>query len=261
MDLFQAVVLGVVQGLGEFLPISSSAHLVLTPWLFGWHDPGLAFDVALHFGTLIAVVGYFWRDWIVLLREGVRGPKTKDGRMFWFLVLATVPGAAAGYLLEDYAATIFRHPILVGTMLIAMGIILYLADKLAGRAKGLYDIGLSTSLFIGISQAFAIIPGVSRSGATIAAARMAGVEREAAARFSFLLSTPIIFGAAVMQMSDISPGDLTLPFMAGVLTSAVVGWLAIKFLLVYVTRRSFNIFVWYRMALGLFVILLALIRG
>ncbi|MDI6709263.1 MAG: undecaprenyl-diphosphate phosphatase [Bacillota bacterium] len=261
MEIVQAVVLGVVQGLGEFLPISSSAHLVLTPWLLGWNDPGLAFDVALHLGTLVAVVAFFWRDWALLLFEGLHGGRTREGRLFWYLVVATVPGALAGYFLEEQAATVFRAPLLVGSLLIIMGGVLWASDRFAASFRKLHDVRLGTALFIGLCQALAVIPGVSRSGATIMAARLAGLEREPAARFSFLLSTPIILGAALYQLRDVSPADLTAPFLAGVGTSAAVGFLAIGFLLRWVTTHNFNLFVWYRFGLGTLVIAMALVRG
>jgi len=261
LEILHAVVLGLVQGLGEFLPISSSAHLVLVPWLFGWRDPGLAFDVALHVGTLFAVVAYFWRDWLVLLHHGLTARGTREAVLFWYLVAATVPGALAGWLLEDYAETVFRAPLLVGTMLIVLGVVLYSADHLGRRLRQLGDITLGQALLIGVAQAFAIIPGVSRSGATITAARLLGIEREAATRFSFLLSTPIIFGAGVMQLKDITLADLNLPFVVGVAVSAATGFLAIGFLLRYVTTRNFNIFVWYRLALGLSVLAVVVYRG
>lgn len=260
MGLIEAVVLGIVQGLGEFLPISSSAHLVLVPWLFGWRDPGLAFDVALHLGTLVAVVAYFWRDWLLLARDGLKGTRTREGRLFWYLVAATIPGALAGMALEQYAETIFRAPLLVGTMLILMGVVLYTADHRGARARGIWQVGWRDALVVGISQAFAIIPGVSRSGATISAARFLGLEREAATRFSFLLSTPIILGAGVFSLKEIGMGDLTLPFWAGVAASAVTGFAAIAFLLRFVITQNFNVFVWYRGLLGLVVIIFALLR-
>ncbi len=261
MELYQAIAMGIVQGLGEFLPISSSAHLVLLPWLFGWDTPGLVFDVALHLGTLVAVGVYFWRDWLVLLNEGRRGVRTKEGRLFWFLVAATIPGAVIGYFLEDLAATVFRAPLLVGTLLMVMGLVLYGADHYFRREKKLYDLGLKESMVIGVSQALAMVPGVSRSGITMAAARAQGVERESAARFSFLLSAPIIFGAGVVAMANLSPGDLDLAFVSGVITSGIVGFLAIKFMLAYIARHNFNIFVWYRLALGATVVVIALVRG
>lgn len=260
MGVTEALILGIVQGLGEFLPISSSAHLVLTPWLFGWHDPGLAFDVALHLGTLVAVVAYFWRDWLNLALNGLRGAKNRESRLFWCLAVATIPGALAGVALEHHAETTFRTPFLVGVMLIGMGIVLYIADHYGARARGIYQVGWRDALLIGISQAFAIIPGVSRSGATISAARFLGLEREAATRFSFLLSVPIIFGAGVFSLRDIGISDLTFPFWVGVITSAVTGFAAIAFLLRFVIMRNFDIFVWYRGFLGLVVIFLALAR-
>lgn len=261
MTIYQALIMGIVQGLGEFLPISSSAHLVLAPWVFGWKDPGLSFDVALHMGTLFAVVAFFWRDWVELFSEAIikrRG--TKKASLFWCLVVATIPGALAGFLLEKQAETVFRNPLLIAIMLILMGLILYLVDRHAAKRKSILEISFSDSLLIGLSQAFAIIPGVSRSGVTMTAGRALGLTRETAARFSFLLSTPIIFGAGVMNLKDLSPGDVDLPFIIGVVTSAVVGFLSIGFLLRYLTERSFGLFVWYRFVLGLAIIGLVLIR-
>ncbi|MDD2444418.1 MAG: undecaprenyl-diphosphate phosphatase [Desulfotomaculaceae bacterium] len=261
MTVFQALVLGVVQGLGEFLPISSSAHLVLAPWALGWTDPGLTFDVALHIGTLFAVVAFFWRDWVGLIKEAAKGRTTHEALLFWYLAIATIPGAAAGYLLEEQAETVFRAPILIGSMLIIMGIILYWVDKRMSKRKDIRSISFMDSLLIGISQAFAIIPGVSRSGVTMTAGRALGLTREAAARFSFLLSTPIVVGAGAVKLKDISIADVNTAFITGVVTSAIIGFLSIGFLLRYLTRRSFAVFVWYRFALGLAVIGLALFRG
>lgn len=261
MTVFQALVLGIVQGLGEFLPISSSAHLVLVPWAFGWEYAGLTFDVALHIGTLISVVAFFWRDWLVLVSDAVKRRKTQEARLFWYLVAATIPGAAVGYLFEEQAATVFRTPLLIGAMLIVMGIILYWVDLRAAKRKGLTGLTLPDSLMIGLSQAFAIIPGVSRSGVTMTAGRALGLTREAAARFSFLLSTPIIIGAGLFQLKELSLGDIDAAFLTGVASSAVVGFLAIGFLLRYLTSHNFAIFVWYRFVLGAAVIGLSLIRG
>ncbi|MBM7854463.1 undecaprenyl-diphosphatase [Desulfohalotomaculum tongense] len=260
MTDFQAFILGVVQGLGEFLPISSSAHLVLVPWLFGWPYAGLTFDVALHMGTLVAVIAFFWRDWIVLASDGLRLKGTREGKLFWYLVAATIPGAAFGYAVEDYAETIFRTPILIGIMLIVMGAILYVVDRRAPKIKDMNKIGLKESLFVGVLQSLAIIPGVSRAGITMTAGRAAGMTRETAARFSFLLSTPIIFGAGVMQLKDIDVSDLDRAFFTGIITSAIVGFLSIKFLLKYLTEKSFNVFVWYRFAAGALVIAVELLR-
>lgn len=261
MTVFQALVLGIVQGLGEFLPISSSAHLVLVPWALGWQYAGLTFDVALHIGTLISVVAFFWKDWLTLLGDAVRRKGTHEASLFWFLVAATIPGAAVGYLFEEQAETVFRTPLLIGIMLIVMGIILYWVDRRAANRKSIKGISLSDSLLIGLSQAFAIIPGVSRSGVTMTAGRALGLTREAAARFSFLLSTPIIVGAGLFKIKDIAPGDINAAFIAGVASSAVVGFISIGFLLKYLAQRSFGVFVWYRLAVGLAVIVTALARG
>ncbi|OPZ73506.1 MAG: Undecaprenyl-diphosphatase [Firmicutes bacterium ADurb.Bin456] len=260
MTTFQALVLGIFQGLGEFLPISSSAHLVLIPWLFNWPYAGLTFDVALHIGTLISVVAFFWRDWFSLLSSALRRDGTKEAKMFWYLAAATVPGAAAGYLFEEQAETIFRTPLLIGALLIVMGIILYWVDRRAASVKGIGNLSLSDSLLIGLSQAFAIIPGVSRSGVTMTTGRALGLTREAAARFSFLLSTPIIVGAGIFKLKDIAPGDINTAFIIGVITSAAVGFISIGFLLRYLARHSFGVFAWYRFAAGSAVIAIALLR-
>jgi len=261
LTIFQALVLGIVQGLGEFLPISSSAHLVLVPWVFGWEDPGLSFDVALHMGTLLAVVAFFWKDWISLISEAMKRRSTHEATLFWYLVAATIPGAAFGYLFEKQAETVFRNPLLIGVMLIVMGIILYWVDRRAARKKNLFGLSFMDSLFIGFSQALAIIPGVSRSGITMTAGRFRGLNRDSAARFSFLLSTPIIFGAGVMKLKDLPHGDINLAFITGIIASAVVGFISIGFLLRYLTERRFAVFAWYRFAAGIAVIILALARG
>lgn len=260
MTVFQALILGVVQGIGEFLPISSSAHLVLVPWSLGWEYAGLTFDVALHIGTLAAVLAFFWRDWLDLAGHAVARRATHESRMFWYIVAATVPGGAAGYLLEEQAETIFRTPVLIGVMLMAMGVILYWVDRRAARRKDLRGISFGDALFIGISQALAIIPGVSRSGITMTAGRFRGLTRETSARFSFLLSTPIIVGAGIFKMKDLDLAAINAAFITGVLSSAVVGFISIGFLLRYLSRRSFAVFVWYRMLIGAAVIVMALAR-
>ncbi len=262
MTLFQAVVLGLVQGLGEFLPISSSAHLVLAPWLFNWPDPGLTFDIALHIGTLIGVLMYFWRDWVTLVTKGLTNPRSTDGRLFWFLAAASVPGAAVGYLLEDMAETVFRSPLLIAAMLILMGVVLLLADRKVSHKTHVRDITFATSFLIGLSQALAIIPGVSRSGITISAGLVLGLTREGAARFSFLLSTPIIFGAALVKLPFVAsnPEMITTSFIVGMIVSCITGILAIGFLLRYVQTRTFLPFVIYRFALGLVIVACALTR-
>lgn len=260
MTLMEAIVLGIIQGLGEFLPISSSAHLVLVPWALGWQYAGLTFDVALHIGTLISVVAFFWKDWLTLFRSAITRKGSHEAALFWYLVLGTIPGAAVGYLFEEQAETILRAPLLIGIMLIIMGIILYWVDRRAASIKKIESISLSDSLLIGLSQALAIIPGVSRSGITMTAGRALGLTRASAARFSFLLSTPIIVGAGLYKMKDLAPGDLNTAFLTGVVSSAVVGFLAIGFLIRYLSQRSFAVFAWYRFVVGAAVIVLALYR-
>ncbi|MEG3070611.1 MAG: undecaprenyl-diphosphate phosphatase [Peptococcaceae bacterium] len=261
MTVLQALFMGIIQGLGEFLPISSSAHLVLTPWVLGWEDPGLVFDVALHMGTLLAVVAFFWRDWVELFSEAIiKRRSTQKASMFWYLLIATIPGALAGYTLEEQAETIFRNPLIIASMLIIMGLILFIVDRRAVNRKNMNGITFVDSLLIGLSQAFAIIPGVSRSGVTMTAGRALGFTRKTAARFSFLLSTPIIFGAGVMQLKNLTISDINIAFIIGVLSSAIVGVLSIGFLLRYLTTRSFDIFVWYRLIIGLAIIVLVFVR-
>ncbi len=257
MTAIQAAILGVFQGLGEFLPISSSAHLVLLPWLFGWTDPGLTFDIALHLGTLIAVVVYFWKDWWTLIIKGFTDLRSVEGRLFWYLAAATVPGAIGGFLLEKEAESTFRSPLLIALMLIVVGILLYWADHRSVKKIQMSGIGFGTSIVIGISQIFAIIPGVSRSGITMSAALLLGVTRVGSARFSFLLSTPIILGAALLKIPHlISNTSLITPnFAIGTLVSCVAGIVSINFLLKYIQNRDFLPFVWYRLIVGAFVIL------
>ncbi|MGE5397698.1 MAG: undecaprenyl-diphosphatase UppP [Chitinophagales bacterium] len=262
IGLLEAVVLGIVQGLGEFLPISSSAHLVLVPWLFNWPDPGLTFDVALHLGTLAAVIIYFWKDWLRFIAGGFTNVHGTEGRLFWFLVIASIPGAIGGYLLESQAETVFRTPILIGIMLIVMGVILYWADRRAAKNIELEQMGLKEALLIGVSQIVAVIPGVSRSGITITTGLLTGLTRESVARFSFLLSTPIIFGAALVKVPDLAanPSMMNVNFVVGMLVAGVTGLISIGFLLRYVQTKNFLPFAWYRFILGAIVILVALIR-
>ena len=262
MTILQAVILGVAQGLGEFLPISSSAHLVLIPWLFGWTDPGLTFDVALHLGTLVAVVIYFWKDWLRLIIKGFSDVRSVEGRLFWYLVAASVPGAIGGYLLEKKAETVFRSPILIGVMLIVMGTLLYWADRKSAKKIEMSHITFGSSLLIGISQVLAIIPGVSRSGVTMTTGLLVGMTRAGAARFSFLLSTPIIFGAAMVKIPGVisNSSGITANFMIGTAVSCIAGLASIGFLLRYVETKDFLPFAWYRFILGALVIIIAIVR-
>src|SRR5262245_13185603 len=256
MTTFQALVLGILQGLGEFLPISSSAHLALAPWLFGWKDPGLAFDVALHFGTLLAVLWYFRREWVALIGAALRIVRqrrleTDEDRRVVYLIIATIPGAIAGKLLEAKAETAFRNPVLVASALILMGIVLWVVDARARQDRQLGTMRWKDALLIGLAQMFAIIPGVSRSGSTMTAGRALAFTRESAAVFSFLMSMPIIAAAATLKLPDaIHQYGITTPFVVGVVSSALSGWLAIAVLLRFVTRNSFGVFAVYRIIVG-----------
>ena len=267
MTPLQAIALGIIQGLSEFLPISSSAHLALAPWLFGWEDPGLAFDVALHFGTLIAVLWYFRTEWVALVRAafGILTSgriETPEKRRVIYLIIATIPGAIGGYLLQSQAASTFRSPQLIGVTLIVMGIVLWLVDKLVDQRRVLGEMRWVDALLIGLSQVVALIPGVSRSGATMTTSRGLRFDRESAAEFSFLMSMPIIVAAIVVEgPKALAEGGLTNEIMSGVVASAISGWLAISILMRYVSRHSYGIFAFYRVALGITVLGLLYARG
>jgi undecaprenyl-diphosphatase len=264
MTPLQAFVLGMVQGLGEFLPISSSGHLIVVPWLLGWPDHGLAFDVALHLGTLAAVAVAFASDWRRLVEAGLRGLlrgrpfDDPDSRLLWLLAVASVPGALAGLLLDKWAETVFRAPALVAGTMIVMGLVLWAADRRAGQAE---TMTWRDGLLVGLSQALAIVPGVSRSGATISTALFLGYERAQAARFSFLLALPITAGAALVKVPTLvrETADRG-PLFVGMASAAVFGFLAIRLLLGYVRRRNYRPFVYYRLLFGLVVIAVVLAR-
>jgi len=263
-----AFVLGILQGLGEFLPISSSGHLIAVPWLLGWPDSGLAFDVALHLGTLAAVAAAFWKDWVRLLTAGVKGVVSgkpladPDSRLLFYIALATVPGAIAGKLLEEWAESTFRSPALVAVMMALMGVVLWVADRRANRVPGDEHVSLRDALLIGFAQALALVPGTSRSGATISMALFLGMRREAAARFSFLLALPITAGAALLKVPHLfRAGGETGPVLIGMLAAAVSGFLAIRFLLSYVRTRDYLPFVVYRFAFAAVVLGAILWRG
>jgi len=260
MGIIQAIIYGIIQGITEFLPVSSTAHLVLIPWILGWNDMGVVFDVALHLGTAAAVILFFLKDWVALISAGFSNPKSKDGKLFWLIVLATIPGGIAGVLLDKYM-TNFRNPALIGIMLIIMGLVLYFADRLGRRDVDLKNIGLSQSIIVGISQILAVIPGVSRSGITMSTGRFLGITREGIARFTFLLSAPIILADGLFHLKDMKdvPVDV-IPFVIAIITSAIVGMLSIKFLLNYLKKKGFGIFAVYRLVLGCAVIALFFFR-
>jgi undecaprenyl-diphosphatase len=264
LELIQAIVRGIVQGITEFLPISSSAHLILIPWFLGWEDLGLAFDAALHFGTLVSLVLFFRTEWIHLARAALRvavsgRAENPDQRMAVYILLATLPGGVAGLLGGDFVESQLRSPVVPGVTLILLGLVLLLAERTGSREKTFERITLADALVIGFAQALALVPGVSRSGVTITAALFRGVRREPAARFSFLLSTPIIAGAAGTKLLDLLGGS-TDPARLGMLgvgvgTSAIVGYLAIRFMLRYLATNTTYIFVSYRVLLGIVVLL------
>jgi len=266
MTVLQALVLGIVQGLGEFLPISSSAHLVLTPWVFGWPDPGLAFDVALHVGTLVAVLWYFRAEWVRLAQSGfellrTRRADTEEKRRLLYIIVATIPAAIAGLLLEDYAESTFRSPTLIALTLIVMGIVLWAVDRYAPRDRPLGNMRIRDAVLVGLAQIFALVPGVSRSGSTMTAARGLRFDRQSAAVFSFLMSMPITAAAAVLKAPTLLRADDRVTLIVGIVAAAVSGWLAIAVLLRYVSRHSYGLFAVYRLVLGAAVLALVAARG
>jgi undecaprenyl-diphosphatase len=257
----QALILGAVQGLTEFLPVSSSAHLVLVPWLFGWDDPGLAFDVALHLGSLLALLIYYWREWLTMVLSIVR-PDPPSRRLLILLIVASVPGAVFGLLLEKQAETTFRdHKAIIALTLALMGIVLWIADVIGRDRKKIGQLTLGDSILIGLSQALAIIPGVSRSGATITTGRLLGVARQDAANFSFLMATPIIAGAGLHEMPKIVHGGINAVLVGGFVSSAVFSLIAIAALIKFVRSRTYQPFAWYRIALAIFILAVVFARS
>ncbi len=281
----QSLVLGIFQGLSEFIPISSSAHIIIIPWLFKWTDPAidsLTFDVALHLGTLLAVIVFFASDIRRLLSAWVRSIGERkigtdlDRRMAWYLFIACIPGGIIGVLFEHKVQTSFHvvpipqlSMILMAVVVALLGGLLWLADSLASHKRGFDRLSFKDSIIIGLAQALAIFPGVSRSGSTITAGLALGLERETAARFSFLLSAPIILGAGLKSLYDfsksyagggISSSELAI-FPIGFAAAAVAGFLCIKFLMAFLKRHSTKVFAWYRFGLAAFVLAVALVRG
>lgn len=261
MNIFQAIVLGIIQGITEMLPISSSAHLIIIPMLLNWDIPEW-FDVALHTGTLFAIGIYFFKDWITLIKKGfnyaVKKEKTVQGRMFWYIVIATIPGGIIGFVLDKYFEESFRRPIIISLALIVMGTILYLADKKSKNKITYEKMTLKQTFLIGVSQALAFIPGVSRSGVTITTARLLGVKREAAAKFSFMLSAPIVLGATIFKLNDFV---FNIPCIIGILVSFIIGILFIKFLLNYIQKKDYKIFAIYRLIFGIIILFVTILKA
>lgn len=332
MAILQSIILGTIQGITEFLPISSSAHLVLVPWIFGWNYMGLGFDTALHFGTAIAIVAFFWRDWLSIITRAIKpnnelgirnnGPENKNHNsqfiihnstyppnLLWQILVASIPAAIAGYLLSDYVETYLHSPILLAVNLAVFGIVLWLVDVWAQKkgtkrpqnystesaqnchpeqnegsqqfnniamsesASGsnktmkqpdnglpLNKITFFQSFYVGLAQTLALVPGVSRSGITITAARGLGMNRENSARFSFILSAPATVGAFLFEARKVDWAQTTLPFWLAIIVTVIVGLLTIKYLLKYLQRGSFLVFTVYRVILAIVIIAIFLMR-
>ena len=271
MPLYQVLIYAIIQGITEFLPVSSSAHLAILPQLMHWEDPGLSFDIALHVGTLLAVVGYFFKDWMQIIGQGFgltigTDEELKQNKMLlWLIVVATIPIGIAGKLLNEKAENEWRTLLLMGTMLVIVGIVMWFAERFGAQTRDLTGIVWIDAIVIGLLQALAIVPGTSRSGITITAGLFRGLKREAAARFSFLLLTPAVAGAAVLALLKLKkaggiPADMRMPFVVGILVSAVVGALVIGLFLKYIKGKSLYPFIYYRIVFGIIVVALALFR-
>jgi undecaprenyl-diphosphatase len=284
LPIYQAIVLAIVQGLAEFIPISSSGHLIIVRRLLGWNELSpaheLTFDVGLHFGTLLSVLFYFRRTWLQIIRAALGGKvvrfseaggddvnltpdeQREERMLLWFLAIATIPGAIAGKLLEHSAEDYFReHIVLIAGALIVVALLMWLGEVVGKLNKPLTGISFLDSLIVGIAQSAALIPGVSRSGSTITAGLFCNMTREAAVRFSFLLSTPLIAGAALLKAHELHkegvPHDMQMPFIVGIIVSALVGYAAIAWLIRYLQSNSLKVFIFYRIFVGVVVIALA----
>jgi len=272
--VLQALVMGIVQGLTEFLPVSSSGHLVIVPFLFGWNDAfltSLAFSVMLHMGTLVALLVYFRDDWARLIPAGFAALRDRsfrsdpDRRLAGLLVAATVPGALAGLLFNDVIENQFRQVGLVALMLVVGGVILFAADRVGRRSRAIADITFPVAVGVGAAQAIALIPGISRSGISISAGRLAGLDREAAARFAFLMATPITAGAGIFELRKLLTGEAGVqvelaPLLVGTVAALLSGLAAIHFMLRYLRTRSLDVFVLYRFVLAAIVLVVWLAR-
>lgn len=267
MTPMQAITLGLVQGLTELLPVSSSAHLALTPYLLGWQDPGLSFDVALHLGTLLALMWYFRAEWVDMSRSALRIARTRQvttvhERRLVYLVVATIPAGIGGLLLNDLAKSTFRSPYIIGTTLVVLGGLLWAIDKYSVRSRHIVEITMRDAVIVGCAQVLALVPGVSRSGSTITAGRLLHLDRPSAARFSFLMSMPITLAAVVKEAPNaLQTEGLSMPLVYGIAAAAVSSWLAITVLLRYVSKHSFGVFALYRVLLAAVVFYTLATRG
>lgn len=273
IDIIHSLIIGVVQGVTEFLPISSSAHLVLLPYIFNWKYEGLTFDVALHFGTVIALLAFFWRDWVAIFQQLFkikdRSKEIVDSlhtrfelpkNFFWQIVIATIPAGIVGYLIQDKVEKYFHSPILIAINLAVFGLALWIVDYKAKQDEKIEKITFGQSFLIGVAQCIALIPGVSRSGITMLASRGVGLSRSDAARFSFLIGTPAMIGAFLIEVPKIDISTITLPFILSVIASAIAGFIAIKYLLNYLKKADFRIFAYYRLVLAIIVIIISIMR-
>ena len=266
-DLIHAIILGIVQGLTEFLPVSSSAHLNVSPWIFGWDNISDSFDVALHLGTLLAICVFFFKEWINLIKGGFnkifKKQDSLDGKIFWYLVIATIPAGIVSLVLDKLSDKLVGDNLnlemgLIAFALIVLGIVLYIVDKKCESKIKYEDITLKQSIIIAISQALAAaFPGVSRSGITMTTARLLKIDRESAAKFSFLLATPIIAAAVLVNITEFA---FSIPFFMGVISSFLVGLFVIKFLMNYLKKGSFKIFAIYRIVLGAIIFVAIFIK-
>src|SRR3989337_3799234 len=263
--MFQAILLGIIQGVTEFLPISSTAHLILAPWIFGWDDPGLAFDVVLHLGTLTGIIAFFRKDFYSMLQGMFSGMTVRkeyagiEGMVGWYIIIGTIPAGLAGLFLKDQIETVLRSPRIIAVSLIVFGLILFWAEVVGRKKRRMDHLNIIDAIVIGCAQAVALIPGVSRSGITITAGLFRNLERAAAARFAFLLSTPVIMAGGLLSFIDVYkvglPQDMFWPFAAGFAASAISGFLAIKYLIMFLSKQKVNVFVYYRIVLGILILL------
>ncbi len=271
MTILQAIILGIVQGLTEFLPISSSGHLLLVPWLFNWHfllenpDLNKTFDVALHLGTFVAVVVYFWREIVKLIGAWARSIARRsladpEAKLAWLLIVSTIPAALVGVLFEDFITERLGKPWMIGVAMIVFAGFMYLIDHIAKLDRDMEQLSWFDALLIGVAQALALLPGVSRSGITMMTGLLLRLDRESAARYSFLMSIPVIGGAAAFKglkvAQDGLPAGTATPFLVGMATAAISGLAAIWFVLAYLKRHNFNLFVVYRIVVGVGVLVL-----
>jgi len=266
LDIFQSIILGIVQGIAEFFPISSTAHLALIPWIFSWKDPGLSYNVALHFGSLIAIIIYFRKTWQLIITEFLQGifklsfTNLHYGRLGLFIIIATIPAVISGLLFEKYAAGILRDPMIIAASLLIFGLLLLYSNSVSKEERSIKNMTVTDCLIIGLAQAFAIIPGASRSGVTISGALLRNFKTQEAAKFSFMLAAPLIIGATVYESKNLPIASIVqIPFLVGIIVSAICSLLAIKYLLKFVRFSGYKYFVYYRIVLAFVIVLIQMI--